>query len=173
MDNGKLYHISEDPKIKTFFPRSSPSHFDLVKEDVVFAISEKLLHNYMLPRDCPRVTFYATESSSKEDIEKLIGLTCAEYVIALENKWIRTIQLTTLYLYEMPPQYFSLLDECAGYYISTQAVEPLSVKPVYNILEELMKRNIELRFMPSLRCLADTVKTSTLNFSMIRMRNSI
>jgi hypothetical protein len=173
MNNGKLYHISEDPKIKIFMPRLSPSHFDSVKTDVVFAISEKLLHNYLLPRDCPRVAFYATEKSSREDIEKLIGLSCADYVIAVENKWLSAIQMTTLFLYEMPVENFCLLDECAGYYISKQAIEPVSVKPVYNILGELMKRNIELRFMPSLQHLADTIKKSTLNFSMIRMKNSI
>ena len=172
MNSEKLYHISESPNIKIFSPRISPSHFESLDRDVVFAISEKLLHHYILPRDCPRVCFYPGGKSSQSDIEKFIGPGSADYVMAVENKWYRKIQMTTLFVYEMPADYFTLLDECAGYYVSPEAIVPLSVKPIYNILDELLKRNIELRFMPSLGPLAEQVKQSTLNFSLIRMRNS-
>jgi len=171
MDNERLYHISEDPTIKNFLPRVSPSSFDSIKAKVVFAISEKLLHNYLLPRDCPRIGFYATSKSNKEDIEKFIGPTCAAFIVAVENKWLQVIQQTTLYVYELPSANFYLLDECAGYYISTRSVSPLSVKPVSNILAELTNRNIELRLTPSLLPLAGNIKNSTLNYSMIRLRN--
>ena len=51
----RLFHISEEGGIDQFDPRPSPSFFAEIKGDVVFAISGKLLHNYLLPRDCPRV----------------------------------------------------------------------------------------------------------------------
>lgn len=173
MSSERLFHISENPNIKIFKPRISPSHFDAIQAEVVFAISEKLMHNYLLPRECPRIAFYAAENSSKEDIEKLIGTITAPHVIVVESNWLRKIQMTTLFVYEMPVQSYTLLDECAGYYISDQITEPISVRPVYNILEELLKRNVELRFVPTLHSLANMVKNSTLKFSLIRMRNSI
>lgn len=168
-----LYHISESARISRFVPRPSPSPLENLTEDVVFAISEKLLHNYLLPRDCPRVCFYANPQSSAGDREKFMGLGPAPFVVAVENNWLKTIERTTLYKYEMPTENFELIDECAQYYISRQSVEPLSIKPVYNILEEMLSRNIELRFMPSIQTLAQTVKSSSLSYSLIRMRNSI
>lgn len=63
----RLFHISEEPGIKMFVPRPSPSHFDGITGNVVFAISESLLHNYLLPRDCPRVTYYASETTTTEE----------------------------------------------------------------------------------------------------------
>ena len=170
MNLERLYHVSEDPKIKVFIPRPSPSHFDAIHTDVVFAITHSLLHNYLLPRDCPRVTYYPTARSSKEDIEKWMGPGTASHIIAVENKWMPIIQRTTLFVYEMPAQSFTLLDECAGYYISRHTVEPISVKPVYNILEELAKRDVECRVMPSIYPLANIISQSTLNYSLIRMR---
>jgi hypothetical protein len=171
MENEKLYHVSEDPLIQIFIPRESPTNFDSINTKGVFAISERLLHNYLLPRECPRVTYYACDKSSKQDIEKLLGATCAKFVMAVEKKWLPIIQKTTLYMYELAAENFCLLVECAGYYTSAQSKKPVSVLPVHNIVEELMKRDIKLRFTPSLFPLADMVKKSTLHFSLIRMRN--
>jgi hypothetical protein len=78
-----------------------------------------------------------------------------------------------LYCYELLNDGFTLLDECAGYYISYLPVIPLSVIPINDIMAELLSRNIELRFTPSLIKLADAVVKSSLNFSIIRMRNAI
>ncbi len=173
MGAGRLFHISENPKIKVFEPRPSTSGFDLITDNVVFAISEKLLHNYILPRNCPRVTFYATANTTSADIDRFFGQSAAEYIIAVESRWLKQIERTTLYCYEFPAETFSLLDECAGYYISYQTITPVSVKPIYNILEELLSRkNVELRFMPEIGKLADAVKQSSLNFSLIRMSNA-
>ena len=53
-----LFHISEESDIARFEPRASgypipPGHL------VVWAIDESRLCNYLLPRECPRVTYYA------------------------------------------------------------------------------------------------------------------
>ena len=52
----RLFHVSDDPQISNFEPR-------LIKDPnlgpngkMVFAINERMLPNYLLPRDCPRVT---------------------------------------------------------------------------------------------------------------------
>lgn len=156
-----------------FKPRPSPSFFAEISGDVVFAISERLLHNYLLPRDCPRVTFYARPESSPEDVDRLMGHTHAEFVVAVEHKWYPAIFRTRLFCYEFPTQGFSLLDRTAGYYISYQEVAPLSIREIEDIPAELFSRNIELRFMPNLWKLSDAVAGSTLGYSIIRMRNAM
>jgi hypothetical protein len=168
----KLYHISEEEGIMLFEPRPSPSYFESIKGDVVFAISYKLLHNYLFPRDCPRVCYYINENTSPFDKEKFFGQTSADFIIAIEAAWFKTIQQTKLYSYELPAADFILLDDCAGYYISYKTVKPLSVQPIPDVFEELFKRNIELRILPDLSKLADEIVLSTSSFSLIRMRNT-
>jgi hypothetical protein len=168
----RLFHVSEEAGIQIFEPRPSPSFFKAITGDGVFAIDGKLLHNYLLPRDCPRVTYYATPATADPDKEKFIGLSNATHVITIESGWYQRLKETTLYSYEFPADGFTVIDECAGYYISYKPVVPLSVTPVTDIIAELLSRNIELRFTPSLIRLADAVSKSTLNFSNIRMRNA-
>jgi hypothetical protein len=65
-----------------------------------------------------------------------------------------------------------LLDECAGYYVSYEPVIPLSVRPVNDLLAELAQRRTDVRFLETLRPLAEMITKSTLNYSLIRMRNA-
>jgi hypothetical protein len=171
MRKESLYHISEDPKIKIFEPLAAPFHTSLAGQNVVWAINERMLHNYLLPRNCPRVTFYTGPATSERDRKKFFGTSSAEFIISVESGWLSPIQRATLYCYEFSPAGFTLFDECAGYYISREPVIPLSAKPIYNLVEEMLKRNVELRFMPSIAELGEEVKKSTLNFSLIRMKN--
>ncbi len=168
----RLFHISEEQGISRFEPRPSPSHFVDIKGDVVFAISDSLLHNYLLPRDCPRVTYYLNAETTAADKGKFKGESNADYIIAVESGWYQRIKETTLYCYEFPVDTFTMIDECAGYFISYEPVVPLSVNPVDDTLAELLSRNVELRFTPSLIKLAESVGRSSLSFSMIRMRNA-
>jgi hypothetical protein len=68
----RLFHISEEPNIALFEPRPSPSFFESITGDVVFAISDELLHNYLLPRDCPRVTWYPSDTTTETDKERFM-----------------------------------------------------------------------------------------------------
>lgn len=172
MRTGTLFHISEEANIQTFIPKPSPSHYDQITGDVVFAISGELLHNYLLPRECPRVTFYAGPNTSQADKDQFLSSSDVKHVIAVEQKWLPAIQHSKLYCYEFPAYTFLLLDECAGYYISYQQVNPIAVKRIDNVLEELFKRNIELRLLPNLHHLAAEVAKSSLNISIIRLRNA-
>jgi hypothetical protein len=168
----RLFHISEQPGISIFNPRPSPSHFDNITGDVVFAISDHLLHNYLLPRDCPRVTFYTGDKTTAFDKQKFMDNTTASYVVALESGWYQQIKETTLNCYEFLPDDFMLIDECAGYYVSYKPVVPIAVTVIDDIIAALLNRDIELRFMPSLIDIADAVRDSSLQFSLIRMRNA-
>ncbi|WP_428327680.1 DUF6886 family protein [Mucilaginibacter sp.] len=168
----RLFHVSEESGIKEFIPRPSLFFIEGIKGDVVFAITESLLHNYLLPRNCPRVTFYQSPATSPADKERFMGGISAGHVIIVESGWYEAIRATTLYCYEFSPDTFSLIDECAGYYISYEPLKPVNVKKIENILPELLTRDIELRFTPSLIEIAAKVSASSLNFSLIRMRNA-
>ncbi|MDR3713643.1 MAG: hypothetical protein P4L51_12550 [Puia sp.] len=173
MKSPRLFHISEEPGIPSFKPRPSPSFFSAIQGDTVFAITEKLLHNYLLPRDCPRVTFYANAKTTAADVHTFMGHSSAAFVVAVEAGWYPLIARTRLYCYEFPTGSFSVLDEIAGYYISYEEVAPVSVREIADIPAELFKRNIELRIMPTLWILSDAIARSSLSYSIIRMRNAI
>ncbi|MFT4154755.1 DUF6886 family protein [Parafilimonas sp.] len=170
----RLFHISETSSIDIFIPRPSPSYLDNVHGDVVFAVSEKLLHNYLLPRDCPRVTYYADEKTTQQDRDIFLVQSNTKFVVAIEAAWLSAAQHTAIFCYELPADNFKLADACAGYFVSYVPVNPLSVTCIGNPLKALLQRgNIELRVMPSLQTLSIKVAASSLAFSIIRMRNAV
>jgi hypothetical protein len=169
----RLFHVSDQPGITVFEPRPTyPGHPQNLDRPVVWAIGERLLHNYLLPRDCPRVTFYARPESDPADATRLMGATAARYVVAIESGWLEAIREATLFLYEFPPDGFVVINEGAGYYVRETAVEPMAIRRVDDLLAELAARDVELRVTPSLWPLRDAVLASTLQFSFIRMRNA-
>lgn len=173
MTKPNLFHISDRADITVFEPRPPrPDHPLGVSEPLVFAIEERLLHNYLLPRDCPRVTFYARPDSDPTDVARLLGATAARHVVAIESSWLNRLRQTTLWLYEFPTDSFEVLDQGAGYWVSRVAVRPLAVSRVDDLLGELVRRDVELRVTPSLWPLRDAVLASSLQFSFIRLRNS-
>jgi hypothetical protein len=161
-----ISHISESSGIDRFEPRAPESG----GTPIVWGIDDEHLHNYLLPRDCPRVTFYANEDSSDEDIERFLGSSRA--VVAVESRWLEPIRSATLFRYLLPADTFECVDAGAGYYASENAVEPAAVEAFDDLLSELVRREVEVRFLPDLWHLHDAIAASTLQFSMIRMRNA-
>jgi hypothetical protein len=174
IDSGeRLFHVSDQSGITLFEPRPTyPGHPQNLDRPVVWAIEERLLHNYLLPRDCPRVTFYARPDSDPADVARLLGVTAARHVVAIESGWLAAVRETILFLYEFSPDGFVAIDEGAGYYIRETAVAPIGVRRVDDLLAELAARDVELRVTPSLWPLRDAVLASALQFSLIRMRNA-
>jgi hypothetical protein len=166
----RLFHFSEDPAIVRFEPRLLPTSNG---EAVVWAIDEERAPLYLLPRDCPRVCFYAKPDSLREDVERFLGHTTARLVIAVESGWLDRIRSAQLFRYLLPANDFALVDSGAGYYVAHRAIEPLAVEPVGDLLEALTAANVEVRITPSLWPLHDAVAASSLHFSMIRMRNAL
>jgi hypothetical protein len=167
-----LFHISDRPDITRFDPRPAPHPSASQEGQMVWAIDQAHLHNYLLPRQCPRVTFYALPTSDPADIERLMAWSTATYVVAIESGWFPRIRQERLYQYTLPAATFTLVDAGAGYYISREHVTPLSVVVIDDILNTLLQHDVELRVMPSLWKLRDQVIASTLQFSLIRMRNA-
>lgn len=169
----RLFHVSDSPGITLFEPRPvRAGHPNASLPPVVWAVEERRLHNYLVPRDCPRTCFHAAPDSDPADVARLMGATAARYVVAIEWAWLDAVRETTLWLYELPPEPFSLLDPIASHYVSPTAVQPLAAHPVSDLLSELACRDVELRLTPALWHLHDTVLASSLHFSFIRMRNA-
>ena len=162
-----LFHVSEESGIERFEPR--PSKY--TDEPVVWAIDADRLHNYLLPRECPRVTYYAGPETTAADRERFLGSSPA--VIAVESAWLERLRSCRLYCYHLPPTTFECIDECAGYFVSRVPVVPVRMEVFDDPMAELVKRGVELRLMSSLWHLRDAVVASSLQFSCIRMRNAM
>jgi Family of unknown function (DUF6886) len=165
----RLYHVSDEPRVTVFDPRPAPSGPDI--GIVVWAVSESHLVNYLLPRECPRVTFSASKSTTEADRQRF-GVTDYHRVVIIERGWWDRVNASTLYFYELPPQTFRLHDEDAGYWISRESVRPLNVMPVGQLRAAIQARGAELRVVDRLWEVHDNVAASTLSFSIIRMRNA-
>ncbi len=127
MTSSRLFHVSERPDITLFEPRQTYEGHPLGPEQpVVWAIAERLLHNYLLPRDCPRVTFYPRPNSDPADVARLMGQTSARHIVAVEWDQLPAIRAAVLYLYEIPPTTF--VDPTAARAI-TSARRPLHPSP--------------------------------------------
>jgi hypothetical protein len=163
---GTLFHISETSGIERFDPRASPH----VERPVVWAVNDEKLRNYLLPRDCPRVTFYAGANTTAEDRIRFLG--DSSIVVAIESAWLDRVRSTTLYCYHFPDTTFACVDRNAGYFHSHDPVVPQHVEAIDDLLRALISRGVELRTLPSLWQLHDSVAASSLSYSMIRMRNA-
>lgn len=161
-----LFHVSEEPGIERFEPRAAAD----MGEPVVWAIDEKRLQNYLVPRECPRVTYYAGNDTTKADVERFLGSTAA--VIAIEDGWWERLLCCRLYCYHLPAETFCCIDECAGYFVSRVPVVPASMEVIDDSRAELLRRGVDLRVVPTLWPLRDAVVASSLRFSIIRMRNA-
>jgi len=168
----RLFHVSETPGIAVFEPRPVPSLDAGVTGDAVWAIDEDHLPNYLLPRDCPRVTFCAGPRTTAEDRLRFVGDSTARRIIVVEEAWRDRIAATPLYVYEMPPEAFVLADASAGYYIARQRATPLTVRKFREPSAEIAARGCELRFVHEICTRSNAVKASTLDFSIIRIKNA-
>ena len=85
-----LFHVSEEPGIDRFDPRPSA----IAGKSVVWAIDNERLRNYLLPRDCPRVTFYAGRETS--DAHRAQFLNSSSAVVAIEEGWLSRVPAVLL-----------------------------------------------------------------------------
>ncbi|HYL15893.1 MAG TPA: hypothetical protein VEV41_22845 [Terriglobales bacterium] len=164
-----LFHVSEESNLCVFQPRRLEG--GSVNDPVVWAIDEPHLVNYLLPRDCPRVTFAPGVQTSETDLARFFpaGL---RRVIAIEAEWLSRAMDVVLYVYNMPAQTFELFDAGAGYWLSREPVAPERGTEMHSPIREISRRGAEVRVLDSLWALHEAVADSTLEFSMIRMRNA-
>jgi hypothetical protein len=162
-----LFHVSEEYGITRFDPRPAPG----IEEPVVWAVSGERLRNYLLPRDCPRVTFFAGARTKPDDVERFLGSSSA--VVAFEAAWLDRVRQARLFCYHLPEETFKCVDRCAGYFHSTESIVPSHMEVIDDLLTALTSRGVEIRVLPTLWALHDAVVESTLSYSIIRMRNAL
>jgi len=140
------------------------------EEALVWAIAQTHLANYLVPRECPRVCFRAAPDSSQTDVERYLAGSGS--VVAIEQAWLQRVRSADLYCYQMPVHGFELHDAHAGYWVSRGPVVPMAVRALTSLLDEIADLGASLRSVASLWPLHDEIASSSLNFSMIRMRNA-
>lgn len=168
----RLFHISEEENIDIFIPRI-PLRNDMDKNvGLVWAVDEKRLPNFLLPRDCPRVCYHIGEHTSQQDKIEFFTSGSSAHTVVVEHRWVEQILNTTLYRYEFSIDDFELQDSVAGYWVAKTEQRPIAKVKITNLLSELAKYNVELRIVDELFTIAERVKVSTLNWSLCRMKNA-
>ncbi|MAF09313.1 hypothetical protein CMK11_02585 [Candidatus Poribacteria bacterium] len=170
----RLFHFSEESDIARFEPRPS----DFTDAPVVWTIHEAFEHQYLFPRGCPRVMYSSLPDSDPDAVDRYLGDGSAHTVVAIESAWLDKMQRTRLYRYTMPRETFAPLDQYDGAdiarsWVSADAVEPLRVDAIDDLLGALARKGVEIRILPSLWRLRDRILESGLPFSFIRMRNAL
>lgn len=161
-----VYHYSEDPTIEAFAPRPSR-----LGEPLVWAIDEWHSPLYWLPRDCPRVTFWPLPRTTAADLERWWAHVAGRIVVAIEAGWLERVRACRLYRYSFDDPAFEPTHD-HGVHLSRATVRPVSVEPVGDLLARQAAAGVELRLCQSLVPLGRAILSSSLHWSLIRMRNA-
>lgn len=164
-----MWHVSEDASIAEFRPhraRSAESN-----EPLVWAIDTRHLPLFWFPRECPRGTFWAGPDTTSDDAERFL-LGASQRVHAVESGWLDAIREARVLAYRLPEESFEPHPEVGGYWLSREAVAPLELVELGDLIARHAEAGIELRLVPSLAPLWQRVIASTLEFSGIRLRNA-
>ena len=165
-----LWHASEDPTITRFAPhRAATAQSD---EALVWAVDTRHAPLFWFPRDCPRCTFWAGPRTTDGDAARFLEGRRDLRVHVVEERWLERIRTTRLCLYRLPAGSFTEDPEVAGYWVSREAVDPLELVAIDDLLGRHAAAGIDLRTAPNLWPLWDAVVASTLEFSGIRLRNA-
>ncbi len=168
VEQAVLFHYSEDPCVSRFephVPRTNPG-----VAAAVWAIDAARAPLYWFPRDCPRVTVWANTAAQRRHLRHLFGTDCTR-VQAAPSSWSDEIGACKLYEYRFEAADFGPWPEAEGQWISYRAVTPADVVPVGDLLERHREVNIDLRLVPSLGAIRETVLESGLPFSIVRYRD--
>ncbi|NJN15908.1 MAG: hypothetical protein HC822_06280 [Oscillochloris sp.] len=161
-----VYHYSEDSSIREFVPRMSR-----LGEPLVWAIDRWHAPLYWLPRDCPRVAFWPLPTTTAADLAQWWAPVSGRMVIVIEAAWLERVRACELYAYSFDDPSFAPIHD-HGVYVSRNTVRPCRLEPVGDLLAQLVAVGIELRITPSLLALGQIIRTTSLHFSLIRMRNA-
>jgi hypothetical protein len=148
----ELWHFSEDRTIEVFVPHHHELH--ALDEPLVWAVDSEHRWLYWFPRDCPRICWVDGERR----------------VAAIEDAWLERMRSTCVFAYRMPPETFEPWDK---FFISRETVVPLEIVDIGDLLARHADAGIELRVLPSLLPLWDTVRETAEDFSGIRLRNAV
>ncbi|WP_088290694.1 DUF6886 family protein [Kineosporia sp. A_224] len=162
-----LHHVSDAGPLDVLVPRPSPPGTPHEGRRWVWAVDAERLANYLLPRDCPRVC-WATPADGTHPL-----LTSpAARVVAVEHRWVPRLTDAGLFVHDLEPAGFTLLDPVAGYWVSEDAAAVRAVRRVDDCLAALAGLGVEVRLTTDLWPYVDAVVAAGARFSAIRMRNA-
>lgn len=164
----QLHHVSERGDIERFEPRTIAEGDG---RELVWAVDDEHLVNYLLPRECPRVCLRAGPTTTAADRLRFLA-TASGPVVTIEVAWLQRASSSQLWVYELPADSFTCEDKNAGYFVSRSTVTPAAHRRVDLPFLEMVIAGAELRVVGNLRGLAAEVANSTVSFSCIRMRNA-
>ena len=157
----KLFHVSEEPGITRFAPRPNYRRAG----EMVWAVDEDHLVNFLVPRACPRITFGRGAATTEADEARFLG--GVRRVVAFEAAWLERVRAGALFIYEMPAASFEPELAEAGYWVSGEAVAPLGMRQERDLLAALARAGAEVRILQDFWPLCDAVANSSLEFSII------
>jgi hypothetical protein len=162
-----LFHVSDAAPLAVMRPRPSPPGTPYEGRPLVWAVDEEHLVNYLLPRQCPRVTW-----APRGCVAPLLG-SPARRVVAVEHGWVPRLRDAGLGVHRLDPEGFTLLDAGAGYWVSEHDAAVAGVHRVDDCFAAVADAGAELRVTPSLWPYFDAVREGAGEFSAIRMRNAV
>lgn len=165
-----LWHVSEDPTITRFVPHRAATAMS--DEPRVWAVDTRHLPLFWFPRDCPRCTFWAGPRTTNADLMRFVDGQRDLRVHVIEERWLERVRTARLCVYRLPAETFAEDPEIAGYWVSREAVEPLELVTIGDLVARHVDAGIVLGTEPKLWPLWDEVVASTLEFSGIRLRNA-
>ncbi len=160
-----LWHVSEDDAIRRFEPHVAATSDRA--EPLVWALDTRHLPLYWFPRDCPRACFWACGKTTPDDTSLLEG---AAQVHAVELGWLGRMRLARVVAYRLPQEPF--VHDGNGFWVSREAVEPVELVELGDLLDRHVEAQIALRFVPEIWPLWHRIAASTLEFSGIRLHNA-
>jgi hypothetical protein len=171
---GEVLHFSEDPTITRFVPHVAATAQQ--PEAYVWAVDERHAPSYWFPRDCPRGMAWVTDTTTRDDRDRLLGPGGGDRVHAVEYGWLDALRTTRLYAYRFDARRFRPFPPGSTRphaWVAVETVEPLAPPvEVGPLLERHAEAGIQLRVLPELWTFWDAVVSSTLGFSGIRMANA-
>ena len=96
----------------------------------------------------------------------------ASRVHIVEESWLERMRTTDVFAYRLPDGSFEP-HPVGGYWISRETVEPVELVRLGDLVERHAQAGIELRPLPNLWPTWDEVVASTLEFSGMRLRNTL
>ncbi|HEX2626551.1 MAG TPA: hypothetical protein VHL56_06565 [Candidatus Limnocylindrales bacterium] len=164
-----VFHFSEDPSIERFEPHVPPTNPS--QAPAVWAIDAEHAPVYWFPRNCPRGSVWADTPEQQAVLSERFH-TAASRVQATELDWLDRIRAARLFVYEFDPAPFERWPDADGQWVAHETVVPIRVRPVGDVLALHAAAGVELRFVPDLLVFWESVITSGLPFSGVRLRNA-
>ncbi len=164
-----LYHYSEDGTHTRFVPhvpQTNPSH-----PPAVWAFDADHSPLYWFPRNCPRISVWAT-TSDQQAVLTATFQTDASRICAAESHWLDAVRSARVYRYTFDGAQFAPWAAAEGQYISGEVVVPRAIDALDDLLLLHAKAEVELRFTPKLGTLMDRMLASGLPFSFVRIRDA-